>query len=67
VKSIEKDFLDNVVLQLRIKNQFLSVSATLADSERSAAATLKKGAPVTVECIGDGFLMVPQLEKCRLQ
>jgi len=66
LKSIDKNITDDVVLQLATKNEFLSVSATLADSEKSAAATLEKGVQITVVCIGDGYLLGPRLKKCRL-
>ena len=67
LQSIDKGILDDVVLKLRTKNQFLSVHATLRDSEKAAAAALKKGVTVKVRCIGDGLILgSPLLKKCRL-
>lgn len=68
VKSIDKDFLNDIVLQLQSPNEFMSTHATLEDSEKAAAAQLRKGATVTLECIGRGLVIgSPMLDDCRLR
>ncbi len=68
VESIEKDFLDNVVLKLATGDMFVEVHATLEDSEKSKAAELSKGKRVRVVCTGGGMVMMsPMLRACTLE
>lgn len=50
VQAIDKDFMDNAVVQLATANQFLPVRLTLKDSEKPKAGRLKKGDKVEIEC-----------------
>ena len=66
IASIDKDFTDDVVLRLAARNQFMDVSATMIDSEKAAAADLRKGQPVTVDC--ESVMRIvgsPSASKCR--
>lgn len=50
VMSIEKDFTDTIVVQLRTDNQFMGARMRMDDSQKSVAMRLQKGAQVTVVC-----------------
>ncbi|WP_291779172.1 hypothetical protein [Luteibacter sp.] len=50
VASIDKDFTDSVVIRFVTTSQLLGVSASLEDSEKNAAAKLRKGMKVSVDC-----------------
>lgn len=50
VMSIEKDFTDAIVVQLRTDNQFIGARMRMDDSQKSVAMNLQKGAQVTVVC-----------------
>ena len=39
VASIDKDFLDNIIIHLRSPNQFMHTRATMEDSEKRAASS----------------------------
>jgi hypothetical protein len=66
--SIDKDFLDKVVLRLRSPNQFMHTSATLVDAQKGAAASLRKGMEITVECECAGRIVgSPVLRKCEIR
>jgi hypothetical protein len=68
VKSIDKDFMDNIVLHLRSRNEFMGTMAKVEDSEKSRAAALRKGQKVALECRGDGMVMgSPSLRSCVFQ
>jgi len=67
VASIDKDFMDDIVLHLKSPNEFMNTMATLEKSEASKAAALNKGAKVTVVCKGKGRIMgSPALGSCTL-
>lgn len=52
--NIRKDFMDDIVLDLRTSNPFMSVNATMDDGEK-------------VSCDGGGMIMEsPQLRNCVL-
>lgn len=57
VASIDKDFADNIKLNLASSSSFIGVPATLRDSEAGKAAALKKGQGVALVCTGSGFIM----------
>lgn len=66
VSSIDKDFTDDVVVQLATSDQFTHVGATMDDSEKGAAAALRKGQKVSVECQRImRVLDTPVASKCR--
>ena len=68
LSSIDKDFLDNVILDLKSPNEFMNVRAELEDKEESKASKLKKGAQVIVECTGAGRLIgSPYLKDCKIR
>jgi hypothetical protein len=50
LKSIDKDFTDSAVLHFEVGDPFMFAGATLRDSEKPLAATLKKHQEVTVRC-----------------
>ena len=50
VQSIEKDFTDSIIIQLKTSNEFMPASMTMEDSEKSTALTLRKGKKVTITC-----------------
>lgn len=57
VQSIDKDFLDNAILRLRVKNMFMSVMAYVHNDELSFLAGLSKGQSVSLVCRGDGMVI----------
>ena len=66
--SIDKDFTDSVVLQLRTPNEFMPVHAALKDSETQKAAALSKGGKTTLLCRGGGMVIgSPVLSDCTIQ
>jgi hypothetical protein len=66
VASIDKDFMDNVVLRLASPNEFMSTMATMEHSETARSAALNKGQTVALLCTGKGRLMgSPALDDCR--
>lgn len=68
VASIDKDFVDNVVVRLQTANQFQSVMATVRGAEKPAAAKLKKGQRVTIICRGRGMVIgSPSLGDCTFE
>jgi hypothetical protein len=65
VESIDKDFMDEVVIRLATSNEFESVDAHLNKSEESAAAQLEKGQVVKLTCTGGGMIVgSPTLSDC---
>lgn len=50
VQSIDKDFTDSIVLNLRTSNEFMPARMGLKDSEKKAAVELAKGQKVVVLC-----------------
>ena len=68
VTGIDKDFLDNIVIQLKSTNQFMPTRATMEPSEKSQAAKLSKGNKVKVLCKCQGKLVgSPSLDDCIFQ
>jgi len=65
VAGINKDFSDEIYVELAA-NPFQSIQAR--GIPQDAAAALKKGQSVTVECVGDGLMMtLPMLKNCSLR
>lgn len=50
VQSIDKDFMDDIVVQLAAGNEFMPASMTMEKTETSKAAALSKGDHVTIRC-----------------
>jgi hypothetical protein len=68
VSSIDKDFLDNIVVSLKTPNEFMDVKARVDDDQKSKAASLSKGQDIKVLCTGSGMIIgSPQLEDCTIQ
>lgn len=68
VHSIDKDFLDNAILQLETSDEFAPVRATLHPSHTSRAAALSRGAHVRLYCEGKGMILgSPMLDGCLIQ
>jgi len=66
IASIDKDFTDDVVIQLATSNQFMHVSASMIDAERDRAANLRKGQSISLDC--ESVMRVigtPAASKCR--
>jgi hypothetical protein len=68
VTSIEKDFMDNIVVHLAGgQYEFDTVMATLEDSQNSAAATLNKGDVIKLACTGGARIVsTPTLSDCTI-
>ena len=68
VQSIDKDFLDNIVVHIRTSNEFSAAMATLESSEKRSAAQLSKGQAISVLCTGSGRIIgSPSLSDCVLK
>lgn len=50
IQSIEKDFADNIILQLKTPNEFMPARMTLEDTEKQKAMALSKNTKITVLC-----------------
>jgi tRNA_anti-like len=67
VASIDKDFLDNIIIHLRSPNEFMNTMAKLEESETSKAAALSKGTKVELLCKCKGRLLgSPNLDDCTV-
>jgi hypothetical protein len=65
VQSIDKDFLDNIVVRLESPNEFMSTSATIDGSGATRAAQLRKGDHVVLTCVVKGRIIgSPVLDDC---
>lgn len=65
IASIDKDFMGDMIVNLKSRNQFSHTMATLQSSEASKAASLAKGARITVLCKGRGRTIdSPSLAHC---
>ncbi len=65
VASIDKDFMDQIVVHLAGPNEFENTMATMEKSEAGRAAALSKGNKVTVLCEGSGRVVgSPSLSDC---
>lgn len=66
VKSIDKDFRDDVVVRL-VGSRFATVDAYLMDTDKPLAAGLTKGQSLRVFCVGFGrSIGRPILKACRI-
>jgi hypothetical protein len=65
VETIDKDFLNNIIVRLKVPGQFLGIHCDLEDSEKSKAMSLQKGQAITLQCTGGGRVVgSPVLRKC---
>jgi hypothetical protein len=68
VGSIDKNFMNQIVLHLRTGNEFSTVMANIDKADRSHAAGLKKRDQVTLDCIGGTRIVgSPSLDSCRIR
>jgi len=68
VASIDKDFLDHIVIRLKSRNEFMGTMATMEDAEKRTAASLRRGQRVLVQCRGGTMIMgSPTLEDCTFR
>jgi hypothetical protein len=67
VASIDKDLMDNIVLRLKTKNMFQSVSAFTKPEMRSQVVRMSKGENTVVVCRGAGMIVgSPVLRDCTV-
>lgn len=67
IAGIDKDVVDNTVIQIRGLNEFQHVHATLAEGEAKKALNLRKGQKIVMKCIGGGEIIgSPMLDKCEI-
>lgn len=65
VQSVDKDFLDSIIVRLATSNQFMGAMARMEDGEKSQASRLRKGEKVAVLCEGGGIVIgTPSLRDC---
>ena len=50
VQSIDKDFTDSIIINLKTDNQFMPARMDMKDSQKAAAIALKKGKQVVIVC-----------------
>jgi hypothetical protein len=50
IQSIDKDFMDDVIVNLATPNEFMPARMEMVKAEKSAAAGLNKGQAVEIEC-----------------
>lgn len=68
VVSVDKNFLDDIVVHLKSPNPFLNISATIQSSEAAKAAAVRKGARLTLICKGgDRIIGSPTLHDCIIK
>lgn len=68
VQSIDKDFMDNIVIHLASPNEFMPTSATVDKSGASHAASLQKGQRVSLTCLVKGRIVgSPVLDDCTFE
>jgi peptidylprolyl isomerase len=68
VASIDKDFLDHIVIRLKSRNEFMGTMATMEDTEKRTAASLRRGQRVRVQCRGGTMIMgSPTLSDCTFR
>jgi hypothetical protein len=68
VASINKNFVDDIVIDLSTGQMFADIRATVQDSQKSTAAGLSKRQEVTLLCRGAGkMLRSPVLGQCLIQ
>lgn len=65
VDSIDKNFLDELVVRLRSSNPYMTTMAELDKEQEDVAARLRKGAEIDMRCTGGGMVVgSPVLRKC---
>ena len=65
VRSVERNYEGDMVVRLGTGDAFETVNATLATRNDPVLATLTKGRPVSLLCVGRGTLMgAPLLASC---
>lgn len=67
VQSIEKDFMNSVILELRSSNQFMPTRAYLNSADVTQAARMSKGQRVLLTCTCKGKVVgSPVLKSCSI-
>ena len=67
VRSIDMDFLGNMILHLKSPGLVTHVMATLRDSESAKASSLRKGVKIVLLCTGGGLVIgAPILDDCTV-
>lgn len=65
VDSIDKDFMDGLVIRLRSSNPYMTTMANLNKKQENVAAQLRKGAEIDMRCTGGGMVIgSPVLRDC---
>lgn len=65
IKSITKDAVDDVIVELGTGNEVFGVQAKLTKEEELKAVDLKKGQSAKVRCTGGGEVTsIPMLDEC---
>ena len=68
VASINKNFVDDIVVELSSGQMFADIGATVQASQKSIAASLSKRQQVTLLCRGAGKMLTsPMLDGCLIQ
>jgi len=66
VASIDKDFMDDIVLHLASPNEFMNTMASMEKAETAKSGALSKGQTVALLCTGNGRVVgTPALRDCR--
>jgi hypothetical protein len=67
ITSIDKDFLDNIVLRLKAPNEFMSTNAYMNEADKKFVVQLRKGHILKVRCTGGGMTLgSPVLRDCSI-
>lgn len=68
IAGIDKDFMNDIIVNLNSGNSFLPVRAHLEDEQDDKAASLAKGGEIIVQCNGGGFIIGSVvLNKCVIK
>jgi hypothetical protein len=68
VLGVDREGRDKIVIDLASGNLIFRTNANLEPSQAQVAATLKKGQPVVLRCLGgERLFKMPQLEGCRIE
>lgn len=68
ITGIDKDFMNDIVVNLNSGNSFLPVRAHLEGGQDDKAASLAKGGEIIVQCSGGGFIIGSAvLNKCAIK
>lgn len=57
IDSIDKDFLNNIMIRLKTSNMINRVIARMKDTEAAVVANLRKGQIISIQCRGGGLTL----------